>query len=108
MNASLRAGQVAEAVGVNVETLRYYERRGIIGEPERSLGGHRLYPEATVKTMDSPYAQTPLLFARDGPRFRRVTATGDADALALGGARPFDLDKTGDRARRDEDRQDPC
>lgn len=43
MSASLRAGQVAEAVGVNVETLRYYERRGIIAEPERSLGGHRLY-----------------------------------------------------------------
>ena len=51
MNASLRAGQVAEAVGVNVETLRYYERRGIIAEPERSLGGHRLYPEATVTTL---------------------------------------------------------
>lgn len=51
MSASLRAGQVADAVGVNVETLRYYERRGIIAEPERSLGGHRLYPEATVTTL---------------------------------------------------------
>ena len=28
MSTALRAGQVAEAVGVNVETLRYYERRG--------------------------------------------------------------------------------
>ena len=36
MSAGLRAGQVAEAVGVNVETLRYYERRGIIEEPQRS------------------------------------------------------------------------
>lgn len=51
MSVSLRVGQVAEAVGVNVETLRYYERRGIIAEPERSLGGHRLYPEATVTTL---------------------------------------------------------
>lgn len=51
MSAGLRLGQVAEAVGVNVETLRYYERRGIIAEPERSLGGHRLYPEATVTTL---------------------------------------------------------
>jgi DNA-binding transcriptional MerR regulator len=42
---------VADAVGVNVETLRYYERRGIITEPERSPGGHRLYPEATVTTL---------------------------------------------------------
>lgn len=29
MTTGLRSGQVAEAAGVNVETLRYYERRGI-------------------------------------------------------------------------------
>ncbi|NHC22979.1 MerR family transcriptional regulator [Nocardioides sp. IC4_145] len=51
MTGALRAGQVAEAVGVNVETLRYYERRGIIAEPDRSPGGHRLYPETTVTTL---------------------------------------------------------
>lgn len=44
----LRAGEVASVVGVNVETLRYYERRGIISKPDRSPGGHRLYPPATV------------------------------------------------------------
>ncbi|GAB3739188.1 MerR family transcriptional regulator [Nocardiopsis nanhaiensis] len=46
--AQLRTGQVAELAGVNIQTLRYYERRGLIAEPERSLGGHRLYPESTV------------------------------------------------------------
>lgn len=51
MSGVLRAGQVAEAVGVNVETLRYYERRGIIAEPDRSPGGHRLYPETAVTTL---------------------------------------------------------
>lgn len=51
MSAGLRAGQVNDAVGVNVETLRYDERRRIIAEPERSLGGHRLYPEQTVTTL---------------------------------------------------------
>lgn len=51
MTGGLRSGQVARAVGVNVETLRYYERRGIIPEPGRSLGGHRIYPEATVTTL---------------------------------------------------------
>jgi MerR family mercuric resistance operon transcriptional regulator len=44
----LRRGQVAEAAGVNVQTLRYYERRGLLREPQRSLGGHRLYPSETV------------------------------------------------------------
>ena len=45
MDASkgLRSGQVAELAGVNVETLRYYERRGLLAEPLRSPGGHRLY-----------------------------------------------------------------
>ncbi|GAA2296333.1 MerR family transcriptional regulator [Nonomuraea roseoviolacea subsp. roseoviolacea] len=44
----LRSGQVAERAGVNVQTLRYYERRGLITEPARSPGGHRAYPPETV------------------------------------------------------------
>ncbi|TCO28279.1 DNA-binding transcriptional MerR regulator [Kribbella steppae] len=47
----LRSGQVAAAAGVNLQTLRYYERRGLIEEPDRSLGGHRLYPEEAVTTL---------------------------------------------------------
>lgn len=48
---SLRINDVARAAGVNKETLRYYERRGLLGEPERSPGGHRLYDEQTVQTL---------------------------------------------------------
>lgn len=44
----LRRGQVAEAADVNVETLRYYERRGLLADPDRSPGGHRLYPPEAV------------------------------------------------------------
>jgi MerR family mercuric resistance operon transcriptional regulator len=44
----LRAGQVAAAAGVNLQTLRYYERRGLLEEPDRTLGGHRVYPEEAV------------------------------------------------------------
>jgi DNA-binding transcriptional MerR regulator len=50
---------------VNVETLRYYERRGIIAEPERSVGGHRLYPEATVTTLRVIKAAQNLGFTLD-------------------------------------------
>ena len=49
--AGMRTGQVAEAAGVNVQTLRYYERRGLLVEPERTLGGHRLYPPETVTVL---------------------------------------------------------
>ncbi|MEV4004963.1 MerR family transcriptional regulator [Actinomadura sp. NPDC049753] len=47
----LRSGQVAEAAGVNLQTLRYYERRGLLAEPERTLGGHRLYPAEAVTVL---------------------------------------------------------
>ena len=48
MSDGLRSGQVAAAARVNQQTLRYYERRGLVDEPERTLGGHRLYPPETV------------------------------------------------------------
>lgn len=47
----LRSGQVADAAGVNLQTLRYYERRGLLDEPERSPGGHRLYPPEAVTVL---------------------------------------------------------
>jgi MerR family mercuric resistance operon transcriptional regulator len=47
----LRTGEVAAAAGVNIQTLRYYERRGLLAVPERSLGGHRLYPPQAVVTL---------------------------------------------------------
>jgi hypothetical protein len=64
-----------------------------------AFNGH-VYPEASVETMDSPYAQTPLLYARRGDRFERVTAeTSGAwlDAPHRDRAAAFgDLDGDGD------------
>jgi MerR family mercuric resistance operon transcriptional regulator len=51
MSTGLRSGEVAAAAGVNVQTLRYYERRGLLPEPDRSLGGHRLYPADTTTVL---------------------------------------------------------
>lgn len=47
----LRSGELAAAAGVNVQTLRYYERRGLLAEPDRTLGGHRQYPADAVTTV---------------------------------------------------------
>jgi DNA-binding transcriptional MerR regulator len=44
----MKTGEVAEKAGVNIQTLRYYERRGLIRAPARSVGGHRTYPPDTV------------------------------------------------------------
>ena len=41
--ALLTIGELAQRAGVNVETVRYYERRGLIDEPPRSPSGYRQY-----------------------------------------------------------------
>jgi MerR family mercuric resistance operon transcriptional regulator len=41
-------GQLAKEANVNLETIRYYERHGLIAEPPRNPSGHRQYPEAAV------------------------------------------------------------
>src|SRR6476661_4089635 len=45
----MRIGEVARRAGVNIETLRYYERRGLLAEPARGINGHRDYDEETVR-----------------------------------------------------------
>jgi len=47
----MRVGEVAERAGVNVETLRYYERRGLLPVPDRDPSGHRRYDEDTVRLL---------------------------------------------------------
>ncbi len=41
-------GALARAAGVNVETIRFYQRRGLLSEPDKPLGGIRRYGEAEV------------------------------------------------------------
>jgi MerR family mercuric resistance operon transcriptional regulator len=40
--------KLAQAAGVNVETIRFYQRRGLLTEPAKPLGGIRRYGEAEV------------------------------------------------------------
>jgi DNA-binding transcriptional MerR regulator len=40
---ALRIGEVANASGVGVETLRFYERRGLLGRPRRTGSNYRVY-----------------------------------------------------------------
>jgi len=43
---TLSIGALAETAGVNVETIRYYQRRGLLAEPARPHKGFRRYGEA--------------------------------------------------------------
>ena len=44
----MNIGRVAKLAGVNVETIRYYQRRGLIVEPAKPLGTYRRYPPEVV------------------------------------------------------------
>jgi MerR family mercuric resistance operon transcriptional regulator len=44
----LTIGQVARRAGVGVETVRFYERRGLLDRPARKGSGYRQYPEDVV------------------------------------------------------------
>lgn len=45
---SLTIGAFAKAAGVNVETIRFYQRKGLLLEPEKPYGGIRRYGEGDV------------------------------------------------------------
>jgi DNA-binding transcriptional MerR regulator len=45
----MRIGEIAAQAGVNVQTIRFYERRGLLKKPRRLLSGYRDYPEEVVK-----------------------------------------------------------
>lgn len=45
---TLTIGQVAAAAAVNVQTIRYYERRGLFTPPKRTPSGYRQYAEDAV------------------------------------------------------------
>ncbi len=44
----LTIGQLAKSAGVNLQTIRYYERRGLIPEPPRNESGYRQYSQKEV------------------------------------------------------------
>src|SRR5215510_5048675 len=45
----LTVGEVAKRATVHIDTLRYYERQGLVARPPRSRSNYRLYPEETVQ-----------------------------------------------------------
>jgi MerR family mercuric resistance operon transcriptional regulator len=89
--SDLRSGQLARAADVNRQTLRYYERRGLLAEPHRTPGGHRLYPAQAVTVLRVIKAAQRLGFTLDevaglldsGPHRRRGHPGGLTDHAAI-------------------------
>lgn len=47
----MKVGQIAKSAGVSVQTVRFYERRGLIPAPQRLQSGYRMYAPGTVDTI---------------------------------------------------------
>lgn len=48
---TISIGKLAKNSGIGVETIRFYERRGLIPEPPRAPSGYRRYPDEAVKRL---------------------------------------------------------
>jgi len=50
-SAGLFIGQMASRSGCSIETIRYYERVGLLPKPARTEGGHRVYHDAQARRL---------------------------------------------------------
>lgn len=51
MATALTIGKLAKAAGVNIETVRYYQRLGLLDEPEKPQTGYRRYSQQQAKRL---------------------------------------------------------
>lgn len=49
---ALTIGALSKGSGVNIETIRFYERAGVLQKPPRSMGGHRVYAQHHMKRLN--------------------------------------------------------
>jgi MerR family mercuric resistance operon transcriptional regulator len=102
MDQQLTIGKVARAAGVNVETVRYYQRSGLVPEPPRPAGSVRRYSDETVARLRFIKRAQELGFSL--AEIRRLLALGDpqscgkaralaADKLSLVSSRIADLER---------------
>lgn len=78
-------GRLAKAAGVNVETVRYYQRRGLIREPHRPPGGQRHYGAAILEQLHFIRHAQQLGFSLDEVKslLRLVDGGSCREAIAL-------------------------
>ena len=47
----MKIGQLAKTVGIDIQTLRYYESQGLLNEPNRLENGYRDYPNESIERL---------------------------------------------------------
>ena len=102
MNATMTIGRVADAAGVNVETIRFYQRLGLLAEPARPPGGVRRYGSELVsrlrfvkraQQLGFSLAEIQRLLVLEDPQSCGKARSLAAEKLALVEARIADLER---------------
>jgi Hg(II)-responsive transcriptional regulator len=92
----MQTGEVAARAGVNIQTLRYYERRGLLGRPPRTASGYRRYSEDAVRIVRFVKRAQELGFTLDEAeqllRLRRVSSARQSSVRALATAKVADIE----------------
>lgn len=74
-------GEVAEAVGLSLRTIRYYEEEGLVVPCERTAGGFRLYTDRSIDRLRLIKQMKPLYLTLDEMRDLLITRDRLADPL---------------------------
>jgi MerR family mercuric resistance operon transcriptional regulator len=89
MNTKSRAqplliGKLAAETGINIETIRYYERIGLIATPARTAGGYRIYDEQSIRRLTFIRRSRELGFSLDDINILlRVADRGNAASAEI-------------------------
>lgn len=93
---ALTIGELARAAEVGVETIRFYERKGLVPEPPRRRSGYRQYPPQAVQRVRFIRRAKELGFTlreiQELLSFRVDSETACADVLALARAKIEDIE----------------
>lgn len=93
----LTMSRLARLGGVNLETIRYYERQGLLAKPPRTAAGYRVFPSETARRLRFIKRTQKLGFSlreiRDLLSLRIRPGTGRAHILARARAKIADVDQ---------------
>lgn len=91
----LSIGQVAKRSGVAVDTIRFYEKQGLLGKPGRSGGGYRQYDEGAVRVLQfirrAKHLGFTLSEVKELLRLHRGTGSTRADFRSLARGKLADI-----------------
>jgi len=83
-------GELSKRTGVNIETIRYYERIGVMPKPPRTDGGHRVYTEPDTRRLSFISRSRQLGFSLD--EIRALLSLVDSDEYTCADVRVLTLE----------------